>query len=115
MRKELEKLELQQKNLRDNYNTLDPAINLNDAERVLNSNLRYAPQKHHTWETYAMELKTHVHYANEKNRKAHIEGKRPWYTHRSPLGCFMCEDIAIMNVMLQVIQSMAKQYPKQPF
>ncbi len=114
--KELEKLELQQKGLRDQYNTLDEPADVTKAERVLNSNLKYSPSKHHTWSDYVLELETHVKYADEKNSKNHINGARgAWYTHRSPLGCFMCEDIALRHVMLQVLQLMANQYPKNKF
>ncbi len=114
--KELDKLEKQQKGLHDQYNTLDNPIDVKKAERVLNSNLKYAPQLHQTWQQYVQELETHVKYADEKNTQSHINGTRgAWYTHRSPLGCFMCEDIALRHVMLQVLQLMAKQYPKTSF
>ncbi len=113
---EMRRLELQQKGLNDQYNTRDNPLDVKKAERVINSNLKYAPQLHQSWEQYVKELETHVKYANDKNTLAHINGTRgAWYTHRSPLGCFMCEDIALRSVMLQVLQCMAKQYPNNSF
>ncbi len=112
---EMRRLDLQHQQMTDHYNTLEKVSDLNDDTQLINSHLKYAPQEHHTWETYAKELATHVKYADDKNTKTHIQGKRPWYTHRSPLGCFMCEDIAMRHVMLSVIISMAKQHPNTSF
>ncbi len=113
--KEMRRLEIEQKKLHDNYNSEIQKSNQNDIEHLLNSTLKYSPDRRHTWETYVQELVTHIKYADDKNTKAHIEGKTPWYTHRSPLGCFMCEDIALRHVMLQILQLMAKQYPNNKF
>ncbi len=111
----MERLEREQKNLKNQYETEQEQTDRNDVEHLLNSSLKYTPQNHQTYETYYQELITHVKYADDKNRKAHIEGKRAWYTHRSPLGCFMCEDIALRHVMLRVIQIMVEAHPNTKF
>ncbi len=111
----MRRLDLQRKNLNDRHNTLDEQTDTNDVEKLLNSSLKYTPESYQTWQQYVAELQTHIKYADDKNRRTHIEGKRPWYTHRSPLGCFMCEDIALRHVMLRVLQLMANAYPDTKF
>ncbi len=113
--KELRRIEAQKNNLNDKYSTLEKITNRNDIENLINSSIKYTPRHGQTWSSYASELSTHIHYADEKNTKTHIEGKTQWYTHRSPLGCFMCEDIAMRHVMHRIIIEMAKKYPKEVF
>ncbi len=113
--KELRKIERQRNDVNDKYNTLDKITNPNDIEKLINSSLKYSPRHGQTWSSYATELATHIKYADEKNIKTHIEGKTQWYTHRSPLGCFMCEDIAMRHTMHTIIIAMANKYPKEQF
>ncbi len=113
--KELRKMERQRADLNDKYSTLEKITNVNDMEHLINSSLKYAPRHGQTWQSYATELATHIKYADEKNTKTHVEGKTQWYTHRSPLGCFMCEDMAMRHVMHRVIIDMANKYPKEVY
>ncbi len=114
---ELRKIELQKQGLLDKYNTLEEGVDLGRVEKIPLSKHKCAPKEGQTFEDYAKELLTHVKYANDKNYQVHIEnmGRKSWWTHRSPSGCFMCEDVNLQNVMLNVIQSIAKQYPKSVF
>ncbi len=112
---QIDKIQRQQDGLLDRHNTNEDALDLNDVQKLLNSGLRFTPKEDQSWQDYVSELVTHIKYADDKNTKTHVEGKRQWYTHRSPLGCFMCEDIALRHVMLRVLQIMAKKYPKNTF
>ncbi len=117
MKKELRKIELTRKGMLDKYNSVEAGVDLSDVEKVLNTSLKFAPQKGDLWAKYVADLCMHVDYADDKNTKVHIEnnGRLSWWTHRSPSGCFMCEDVALRHVMLQVLQLMAKKYPKNTF
>ncbi len=114
---EIRKIELQKQGLLDKYNTLEEGVDLGRHEKKPLSTHKCAPKEGQTFEDYAKELLTHVKYANDKNYQVHIEnmGRKSWWTHRSPAGCFMCEDVNLQNVMLNVIQCIAKQYPKSVF
>ncbi len=114
--KELRRIEIQKKELNDRHNTLEKPIDLTKTENVTKFSLEYAPRSHETWEQYAKNLEIHVEYARNKNWKCHIDTpKGAWYTHRSPAGCFMCENINMIHFMLLVIKCMAKQYPNTLF
>ncbi len=115
-KKEMIRLNNELTNLKDRHNTDTPDnTDRNDIQHLINSSLRYTPEIHHNWTTYTKELEMHVRYADEKNRKKHISGPKQWHTHVDPSGCFMCEDIALRHVMLQVIQYMATTNPKGTF
>ncbi len=114
---ELRKIELQRNNMSDQYNQSQNE-NMDRIEKLqLSSMKNITPRKHQTWESYIIELKTHIDYADNKNEKVHIEnnGKAAWYTHRAPSGCFMCEDVNMRHVMFTIMQHMAKQYPNNIF
>ncbi len=112
---EIRKLEIQQKGLKDQYNTLDENQDLgNTKSYVPTPSLAYAPIKNETLESFFEKLKIYRKINYEKNTKAHITPpKGAWYTHRSPLGCFMCEDQQMINVMLEIIQILSQRYPKE--
>ncbi len=112
---EIRKLELQQKGLKDQYNTLDINKDLgNTPEYVPTPSLAYSPSKNETLESYYQKLKIYRKINYEKNTKAHITPpKGAWYTHRSPLGCFMCEDQQMLNVMLEIIRILSLRHPSE--
>jgi len=113
--KEIRKLELQSKNLKDQYNTLDENQDLGHTENYIPTpSLAYSPTKEENLESYFKKLKIYRKINYEKNTKAHINTpKGAWYTHRSPLGCFMCEDQQMINIMLEVIRILSQRYPKE--
>ncbi len=113
--KEMEKLERQQKELRDNYNTLDAPYNLDDYEAILKADLDFTPKKGQTWKSYAEQIAIYVKINAKKSIKIHITNpKRPWYTHRSG-NCFMCEDMNLIKVFHDTINLMAKTSPDNRF
>jgi len=113
--KEIRKLELQSKNLKDQYNTLDENQDLGNTKTYIPTpSLAYAPVIGETLQTWFAKLKIYRKINYEKNTKAHITPpKGAWYTHRSPLGCFMCEDQQFINVMLEILQILSKRYPEE--
>jgi len=112
---EVRKLELQRKNLKDQYNTLDENQDLGNTDSYIPTpSLAYSPSKDETLESYFKKLKIYRKINYEKNTKAHINTpKGAWYTHRSPLGCFMCEDQQMINIMLEVIRILSLRYPSE--
>ncbi len=112
LKKELRKIENTRKGLIDKYNTLDEPVDINDIKHILNSNLQYTPKEGQTWESYISELQIYINYNRSKSEKNHINGpKGPWYTHRSPSGCFMCDDMKLIQVMFNTMKLMVSQYP----
>ncbi len=113
---ELAKIEKQRKGLRDQYNTLDKPYDENDIEAVIQSSLEYTPSKGQTLESYAENLKIYYKMCCKKNIQTHINGtKGAWFTHRNPAGCFACEDMNLMSVMMDVIRLLASKYPDESY
>ncbi len=112
---EVRKLELQRKNLKDQYNTLDENKDLgNTSSYIPTPSLPYSSAKDETLESYFDKLVIYRKINYRKNTMAHITPpKGAWYTHRSPLGCFMCEDQQMINVMLDVIRILSLRYPSE--
>ncbi len=112
----LEKLEIQQKGLRDQYNSTDNPFEEADYEKVLNADLEFAPKKGESYDSYYNKLIVYTKMQAKKNIKTHINGpKGAWYTHRNPQGCFACEDMNLMSVMCNIIGLIALKYPKGKF
>ncbi len=112
----LEKLEIQQKGFRDQYNSTDNPFEEADYEKVLNADLDYAPKKGETFESYYVRLLVYVKMGAKKNIKTHINGpKGAWYTHRNPQGCYSCEDMNLISCMCNVIGLMSNRYPEGHF
>ncbi len=113
---EMRKLERQQNDLTSQYDTDEENLNLNDFQKLTNSNIRYAPNEGETWKQYAIRLAIYCELSSEKSRKTHIDGPRKsWWTHRSAQGCFMCEDMNLIHMQLRTITAMANQYPNNKF
>ncbi len=105
-------LERQEQGLTEKY-TNEPRLDPNDYHNVVRSRLEYAPKTGQTWKQYADTLGIYTKLASEKNRLTHIDGPRKqWWTHRNPMGCFMCEDTNLISLMLKVIIAMAAEHPE---
>ncbi len=97
--------------IQDQYNSSDVKYDPNLYQTVVHSSSRYAPQVHmRTLEQYITQIKVLQEFQTEKSTKAHIK----WYTHRSPLGCFMCEDMQFISTLIQVLEYISKTYPNLP-
>ncbi len=111
----IEQLERQEKGLINKYSNeerLDP----NDYKNIVRARLKYTPKEGQKWTEYAGGLQIYTDLAAEKNRLTHIDGPRKqWWTHRNPMGCFMCEDTNLISAMLKVIKLMASQHPDNIF
>ncbi len=107
--------EKNQKN-QDQYNTLDPMYDYTDYKRIVNTSLEYAPKEGQTWNDYYHEIIIHARIQAKVNRNIHIFGKNGhWHTHVDPRGCFMCEDVKLISMLVKIIGLMANQYPKNQF
>ncbi len=113
--KEMRKLERQEADLTSQY-TDEEQKDVHDYKKVINANVVYAPRKGETWHEYAYRSKVYADINAIKNRLTHIDGPRKaWYTHRNPMGCFMCEDTNLISMLRRVIDEMAQQYPDNKF
>ncbi len=111
----LRKLERQEKDLNSQY-TDEERLDRNDYVDIVNSKSVCTPEKGETWQHYADRVSIYAKIQADKNRLTHIDGPRKaWYTHRSPMGCFMCEDTNLIAVMRRIIGLMAIQYPENRF
>ncbi len=110
----LERQERQQKFLRDQYNTIEKYDAMEDYQRIVKqSNLDYAIRVSENLENYLPRLQIHVEFNAKKNIKSHIQApKGCWYTHKSPLGCFMCDDMNMIFYMLNLLKTLAKHQPE---
>ncbi len=113
---EMEKLERQQRGLRDMYNTVDLTKDLNDYQRISNSqNTKpYVIKKGETLEEYVKKLEIFVDLAHTKNWKIHVLiGVRghPWHTHSDASGCFMCDDSSMIHYLYGILGQIAIKYP----
>ncbi len=118
--KELERLEKEQRALRarqeDRYNTKDSQYEIEDFKNIVNSSIEFAPKGGALWTTYATEVKVYAKMNAKKNIDTHIDNPyKVWYTHKLPLGCFMCEDTNLISVLVRVINLMASKYPSTTF
>ncbi len=113
--RQMRALERQEKDLTSQYTDLEK-IDVDDYKKVVNANITYAPHKGETWVQYAERLHIYADLAAEKSRKTHIDGPRKaWYTHRSSLGCFMCEDMNFISLLCRVVTEMALLHPDTRF
>ncbi len=111
--KEIRNIELQRKGMRDQYNSLDNPYDMHDVEKVTRSDLEYAPNEGETLSSYYQRAKIYVKLTEKKNIQTHINGpKGAWYTHRNPSGCFACEDLNILNVLLRTLDIIQQKYPE---
>ncbi len=111
----MEKLELQQKELRDRYNTELKAKVDDDYQRSVSQDHSEMYQEGQLWSEYHIQIQTYMKIHKEKNWKTHMLGKKEWYQHRNPMGCFPCQDSTLIKILVQAIGSMAQQYPDQRF
>lgn len=115
---ELSRIEATRNNTQDQYNTLEQPIDPNNIQHNKHSSqgLEFSPKQGETWESYSQRLKVYIEFADKKNYNTHVNGpRRAWFTHRSPLGCFMCEDVNLRHTMYDAILQMTKQNPKNIF
>ncbi len=116
LKKEMRRLDLIQKQMNDQYNTLEKPLDPNDIKHIINADLEFAPKTGQTLKSYYEQLKVYVKFCSDKNIKTHVNGpKGAWYTHRNPMGCFACEDLNLMKTMEAVIALLASKYPDYIF
>ncbi len=110
-----EELERQEIDLTSQY-TDQERLDVNDYKNIVNARAICAPERMEQLTHYADRLQIYTKIAAEKNRLTHIDGPRKaWYTHRNPMGCFMCEDVNLIAVMRRVIGLLAIKYPDYHF
>ncbi len=116
--REMEKLERQQRNLRDKYSTLEQSINQEDYNRILKgqTDLKYSSRPKEPLKQFITRIKMYAEEAQQKNFKIHViigSHGRPWYQHKNPMGCFCCEDINMISYLIATLDKLDHQTPKQ--
>lgn len=118
-KREMDKLERQQNDIQDKYNTLDENAKYNidmHTKRITDSNLEYAPEKGESLLSYSAKVQAYAKIAAKNNIKSHIDGpKGPWYTHYGMPQCFMCDDMNLISVLIRVLQDLSQKYPDTTF
>ncbi len=111
----LREIERQSKDLTSQY-TDEEKMDKNDYSNLVNSKHVCTPEKGETWSHYSDRVSIYAKIQADKNRLTHIDGPRKsWYTHRSSMGCFMCEDTNLIAVLRRVVGIMSIQYPENRF
>ncbi len=111
----LNQLRREEQDLTSQY-TNEEKLDINDYKTIVNAGLSYAPERGERLSHYHDRLGIFIKLAAEKNRKTHIDGPRKaWYTHRSPMGCFMCEDMNMYHVLFRVLGLLVISYPDYKF
>ncbi len=102
--------------MHDQYNSLDNVIQEDDVRKILKADLEFTPKEGETWESYYARAKIYADFNAKKNIKAHISGpKGAWWTHRNPSGCFCCEDMNLISVLIQTLHLQTLAHPKDIF
>ncbi len=98
----------------DQYNSLRNKYNPQEYDNdILETDTNWLPIKNETILSYYKRLEIYNKINLKHNVQSHINGtKGAWWTHRNPGGCFMCDDINLLQTMLNVIGNLAKKYPK---
>ncbi len=121
--KEMEKLEKQQRtlreqqeaNTRDRINTISQPVSSHDYMRIVNADIQIAPSSSETLKHYIEKLKVYRDINYVKNWETHVDnGRKTWYTHKRP-SCFMCEDQQFITTLMSVLQVINHQNPKIKF
>ncbi len=106
-----------EKGIRDNYNTLTDQTDLSNIHHVLSNNDESRkPHPNETLAEYSARASWIQHTQEGINTKTHIlNGKKIWYTHRAPNGCFMCKDLEFIRILVDVLKYISIKYPKIKF
>ncbi len=84
--------------------------------KIVNAKINLAPVTGDTLEDYIKKIIIYQEIAREKNWNTHVDNPyKTWRTHKLPVGCFMCEDMAFIGVLLQVLQVISHNNPKIKF
>lgn len=116
---EMSKLEQQQNQLRDQYNTTaNDEFNVHEYQRKLraSSTLKYAWQPNEKLSRYIVRLTDHVDEHADKNIATHVKnnGRGCWFTHKEKFGaCFMCADLRLYSYLFMIVQHFANKYPDE--
>lgn len=117
---EMEKLERQQRELRDQHNEKEHAEwNGFEYVRALTTgkHLPYAIQSKEQFKDYMIRLSEHVKLQTKENADRHIfnNGRGCWYTHKERNGqpCFMCKDVDLISYQNRLLEYFAHKYPKE--
>ncbi len=100
----------------DKYSSENMQFDPNLYKKIVRSDSRFAPDTHmKKLSQYIDKIKTLQSFQLEKSTRAHIDAPSgTWYTHRSPLGCFMCEDQQFISVLISILEYLSHTYPKLP-
>ncbi len=101
---------------KDRYNTVKPPEDENQYRKILNAQLSIAPTSVETLEQYIQKIKIHQKIARDRNWNTHVDNPfKTWHQHKNPAGCFMCNDIEFIAVLVQVLELIQDNYSSITF
>lgn len=115
----MEKLEKQQRIMRNQYETENAEFNDYEYVRKLRTsrNLSYGITHNETISQWYPRMKAETDMGLKKNARTHVwnNGKGCWFTHEDKfgVGCFMCEDCNRQSYMMSVIEYFVNKYPNE--
>ncbi len=114
--KEMERLEKLQKELHDRYNSEELEVDKHAYRKIINAKVKLAPIGGEKWIQYIERIKIYQKIAFDLNWGTHVDNSyKIWHTHKLSSGCFMCNDSAFIAVLIQVLECMAENHPKDKF
>ncbi len=123
-KRNLEKLEIEQKELReranaewrDRWSTVEGTSQKHFYKKIVNAKIKIAPTSNEKLTDYIQRLEIYQTISHDKNWETHVDnGKRTWHTHSLPLGCFMCEDQQFISVAISILHILSDAYPDYVF
>lgn len=90
---------------RDRYS--DRPESQNRYYQVRHSN-NFDPVEHERIDTYLQRFAKFIKEYESINIESHIYGRKIWYTHKNPSGCWMCDSITILWLLFDHLDNMSK-------
>ncbi len=113
IREQLDKVEAIKEDRWDQYSTDESSLDLGKYQNIVKDNtIDYSVRKREKLIDWLQRIEIYVKLGADLNAKSHITPpKGAWYTHRSPMGCFMCKDQDMIHYLLNVIRLLTHNHP----
>ncbi len=100
----------------DNYNQrIEESTHRNESSfRLYNQrqSIAFMPTEHEHLEQYIQRLTNAVEELQQISIASHINGKKMWYTHRTPSQCWICEQINISLYSVEILNQLPEEIKK---
>ncbi len=102
------------KTAKDKYNSNEEIhFDSNNYHRIVHSSHNYAPKENELISSYIPKINLDYDFALKRANQKHIDGpKGPWYAHRDPMGCIICDPLEMCQILISVLKYLSIKYPK---